>query len=126
MLKGLLAGGITMGVAAVFPESLAFPFFAAVLGLGSGVGPGLAMADPTASAGLQWVVATLILALGLVGLWVSALLLSGAWIALGIWSLLLPKTVSRDAVPEGYPGFVSAYAFVAASFIAYMWAAVGL
>ena len=126
MLKGLLAGGITMGVAAVFPESLAFPFFAAILGLGAGVGPGLAMADPSVSPGPQWVVAILILALGLVGLWISTLLLAGAWVIFGVWSLFLPKTISRDAVPEGYPGFVSAYAFVAASFIAYMWAAVGL
>ncbi len=44
MLKGLLAGGVTMGVAAVFPEALVFPFFAAVLGLVAGVGPGMAMA----------------------------------------------------------------------------------
>ena len=122
----MLAGGITMGVAAVFPEALAFPFFTAVLGLGAGVGPGLAMADPNVSSGGQWVVAILILALGMVGLWVSTLLVAGAWVVFGIWSLFLPKTISRDAVPEGYPGFVVAYAFVAASFIAYMWAAVGL
>ena len=62
----------------------------------------------------------------MVGLWISTLLLAGAWVAFGIWSLFLPRTISRDAVPEGYPGFVAAYAFVAASFIAYMWAAVGL
>lgn len=126
MLKGLLAGGITMGVAAVFPEALAFSFFAAVLGLGAGVGPGLAMADPHAPSGGQWVMAILILALGMIGLWISTLLLAGAWVVFGLWSLFLPRTISSDAVPEGYPGFVSAYAFVAASFIAYMWAAVGL
>jgi hypothetical protein len=126
VFKGLLAGGITMGVAAVFPEALAFPFFAALLGLGAGVGPGMAMAEPTASSGIHWLVAVLIVSLGLVSLWVSTLLLAGAWVAFGLWSLLLPRTISRDAVPEGYPAFVSAYAFVSASFIAYMWAAVGL
>ena len=126
MLKGLLAGGITMGVAAVFPEALVFPFFAAVLGLWAGVGPGMAMADPTASSGIQWLVAILIVSTGLVGLWISTLLLAGSWVFMGLWSFLLPRTISRDAVPEGYPGFAAAYALVVASFIAYMWAAVGL
>ncbi len=46
MLKGLLAGGITLGIAAVFPEPLVLPFFAVVMGLTVGVGPGLAMGNP--------------------------------------------------------------------------------
>lgn len=126
MLKGLLAGGVTMGVAAVFPEALAFPFFTAVLGLAAGVGPGMAMADPMASPGRQWVASIIILALAIVGLWLSYLLLAGAWVLFGLWSLLLPKTISTDAVPDGYPGFICSYSLVSAAFVAYMWAAVGL
>jgi hypothetical protein len=126
VLKGLLAGGVTMGVAAVFPEALVFPLFAAVLGLVAGVGPGMAMADPLTSSGRQWAVALGIVAVGIVGLWVSYLLLAGAWVALGLWTLLLPKTITLDAVPDGYPGFVCSYSLVSASFVAYMWAAVGL
>ena len=48
VLMGFLAGGITMGVAAVFPEELSFAFFAVVLGLAAGVYPGFAMANSEA------------------------------------------------------------------------------
>jgi hypothetical protein len=124
VLKGLLAGGITMGVAAVFPEALAFPFYAAVLGIMVGVGPGLAMASQTSTAGPQWVEAVVVMALGLVGLWLNPLLLGVAWVLHGFWCLFLPRTVSGDDVPEGFPSFAMFYALVSAAFVAYMWAAV--
>ena len=125
MFKGLLAGGITTGIAAVFPETLVYPFFAAVLGLFLGVYPGIAMLDPLeARPGLQWTVAVCILVLGLVGLWSSPVLLAAAWLLHGAWSLLHRFTGVGEGVPEGYPRFVFSYALVAAGFVTYM-AAVG-
>lgn len=122
MLKGLLAGGITLGIAAVFPEHLAFPFFAAVLGLVVGVYPGLAMANPEVeSSALQWVVAVGILGLGLLGLWYSALLLSVAWLLHALWSFLKGFTALGDGIPEGYPSFCVSFDLVIAAFVAYMW-----
>jgi hypothetical protein len=124
VLKGLLAGGITMGVAAVFPEALVFPFYAGILGILAGVGPGLAMASQTRGATPQWVEAVAVMALGLVGLWINPLLLAVAWVIHGLWSLFLPRTVSEDDVPESYPSFALFYALLSAAFVAYMWAAV--
>lgn len=123
MLKGLLAGGITMGVAAVFPEALVFPFFTAVLGLAAGIGPGLALADPMGNSTVQWVAAVSILGLGLVGLWISPLFLAAAWILHGIWAALFPMTVSEDVMPQGFPGFSCSFSLISACFVAYMWAA---
>ena len=124
MLKGLLAAGITMGLAAVFPEGLVFPFFAAFLGLFLGIFPGLAMADPMEGRpGLNWVVAVTILITGLAGLWGSALLLAGSWILLGLWAILHRGEGLGKGVPEGLPGFILSYSLVTAAFITYMWVA---
>jgi len=124
VLKGLLAAGITMGVAAVFPQTLVFPFYATVLGLVVGVLPGIAMADKEdGRPGVQWVAAVLLVGLGLLGLWFSPLLLAGAWVLHGLWALLHGFTGLGDGVPEGYPGFCFSYGLVTASFVAYMWAA---
>ena len=123
MLKGLLAGGITVGVAAVFPEALVFPFFAVVLGLVAGVYPGIALAEPTKGRpALEWTAAVAFLGLGLVGLWISPLFLAGAWLLHGLWSLLHRFTGLGDGVPEGYPDFCFSYDLVIAGFVAYMWA----
>ncbi len=123
MLKGLLAAGITLGVSAVFPEHLAFPFFAGVLGLVVGVYPGIAMASlDVKSAGPQWVVAVGVLGMGLLGVWQSALLLSGAWLLHGLWSFLNGFTALGDGIPEGYPAFCISFDLVIAAFVAYMWA----
>jgi hypothetical protein len=123
LLKGLLAAGITLGFAAVFPEQLAFAFFAGVLGLVVGVYPGIAMASPEVDSSLlQWVVAVGILGLGLLGLWHSALLLSGAFLLHGLLSFLKGFTALGDGVPEGYPAFSLSFDIVLAAFVAYMWA----
>ena len=123
MLKGLLAGGITMGVAAVFPEALVLPFFAGVLGLLSGVFPGLAMANPEVGRpGLEWTAAIAFLGLGLAGLWGSSALLAVAFLLHGLWSVLHQITALGDGIPDGYPGFSFAYSLVTAGFVAYMWA----
>ncbi|MGD2120664.1 MAG: hypothetical protein PVJ76_02920 [Gemmatimonadota bacterium] len=123
MLKGLLAAGITLGVAAVFPEPLAFSFFAGVLGLVVGVYPGMAMASPDGdSAGPQWAVAVVLLGLGLLGLWHSPLLLSAAWLLHAFWSFLKRFTALGDEIPEGYPAFCLSFDLVMAAFVAYMWA----
>ena len=122
MLKGLLAAGITMGVAAVFPEALVFPFFAAVLGLIAGVYPGIAMADPLEGrSGLQWTAAVGIFLLGLVGIWISPLLLAGAWLLHGLWSFLHRFTSLGNSVPDEYPDFCLSFDLVAAVFVIYMW-----
>jgi hypothetical protein len=124
VLKGLLAAGITMGLAAVFPEGLVYPLFAAFLGLFLGVFPGLAMADPMEGRpGLNWAVAVTILVTGLAGLWGSALLLSGSWVLLGFWGILHRGQGLGKGVPEGLPGFTLSYSLVIAAFIAYMWVA---
>ena len=123
VLKGLLAGGITVGLAAVFPEALVFPFFAVVLGLMAGVYPGLAMADPMGgSSVLQWTAVAGFLILGLVGLWISPLLLAGAWLFHWVWSFLHRLTALGDGVPDEYPGFCLSYDLVMAGFVFYMWA----
>lgn len=126
MLKGLLAGGITMGVAAIFPEALAYPFFATVLGLMAGVYPGIAMALPLGTGrGPQWVVALLTLCLALLGLWISPLLLALAWLLHGLWGILHRFTALGDEFPPGLPGFSLSFSLVTASFVAYMWAVAG-
>ncbi len=123
MLKGLLAAGITLGLAAVFPERLAFPFFAVVLGLVVGVYPGMAMASPEVDSSFpQWVVALVLLGLGLFGLWYSAVLLSAAWLLHALYSFLKGFTALGDGTPEGYPAFCVSFDLVMAAFVAYMWA----
>ncbi|MGW8268279.1 MAG: hypothetical protein ACWGSQ_18070 [Longimicrobiales bacterium] len=124
MLKGLLAGGITVGLAAVFPVGLLFPFLAAVLGLVAGVYPGLAMADPVGGrSGLQWVLALLLTALGLVGLWASPALLAGAFLLHGLWGVLHKFTALGDGISEGYPAFCITFDLVLAGFVLYVWGA---
>jgi len=122
VLKGLLAGGITLGIAAIFPESLLFPFLTVALGLVSGVYPGMAMANPQrgGSAG-QWVLALAFLALGMVGLVSSPLLLAGAFLFHGAWSFLNKFTAVGDDVPEAFCGFSISFDVVLAGFIVYVW-----
>ncbi len=123
MLKGLLAGGITLGIAAVFPEPLVFPFFAVILGLMAGVGPGLAMRGPgEGRPSLQWIAAFFFVGMGLVGLWVTPLLLAGAWLLHGIWSFLHQITGLRDDASEEFFRFSLTFDLVVAGFLAYMWA----
>ncbi|MBT8396771.1 MAG: hypothetical protein HKO65_16185 [Gemmatimonadetes bacterium] len=126
MLKGLLAAGVTLGIAAVFPEPLAFPFFAAVLGLVVGVYPGIAMALGEAGNPVsQWVVAVAILALGLLGLWQAPILLAGAFLFHAVWSVMHRITGLADGVTEGYPSFCVSFDLVMAAFVAYMAVATG-
>jgi hypothetical protein len=121
VLKGLLAGGITMGVAAVFPEALVLSFFAAVLALTSGVYPGLAMSDPISGRpALEWAAAITLLCLGLVGLWISPLVLAGAWLLHWAWSVAHQFTALGDGFPEGYPEFCLLFDLVMAGFVAYV------
>lgn len=121
---GLLAGGITLGVAAVFPEELSFAFFAVVLGLAAGVYPGFAMASSEAGRPLiQWVAAVVFVSLGMVGLWVSPLILAAAWVLHAFWDFLHHTTALGDGVPKGYPAFCLSYDLLLAGFVAYMWAA---
>jgi hypothetical protein len=123
MLKGLLASGITLGVAAAFPEPLVFPFFAAVLGLTAGVYPGMAMADPRGGRrGVEWVAAVLVVGGGLVGLWVSPLLLAGAWGLHALVDLAHRFTSLGDGLPEGVAGSFLAFDLVVGGFVVYMWA----
>jgi hypothetical protein len=124
LLKGLLGAGITLGIAAVFPEALAFAFFTAVLGLIAGVYPGIAMASPDGGRpALHWTVAVVVLGLALVGLWQSPPLLAGAWILHAFWSLLVRFTALGDGIPEAYPSFCISFDLVTAAFVAYMWGA---
>jgi hypothetical protein len=124
VLKGLLAGGITMGVAAVFPEELSLAFFTVVLGLAAGVYPGFAMANPESGRPLiQWVAAVVFVSLGMVGLWISPLILAAAWVLHAFWDFLHHITALGDGVPEGYPAFCISYDLLLAGFVAYMWAA---
>ena len=123
MLKGLLAGGITLGIAAVFPEPLVFPFFAVILGLMAGVGPGLAMRGPgEGRPTLQRIAAFFFVGMGLVGLWVTPLLLAGAWLLHGIWSFLHQITGLGDDASEEFFRFSLTFDLVVAGFLAYMWA----
>jgi len=127
VLKGLLAAGIVLGVAAVFPEPMAFPFFAAVLGLVVGVYPGIAMAHGEAGKPVsQWVVAVAILFLGLLGLWQSPLLLAGAFLFHAGWSVMHRITGLAEGVTEGYPTFCVSFDLVMAAFVAYMAMATGV
>ena len=124
VLKGLLAGGLTTGIAAIFPEPLVLPLFAAVLGLLAGVYPGIALADPVdRRGGLQWVVALGTLGMALVGLWATPLLLAAAWVLHGGWALAHRFNRMGEGVPEGLPGFSLSFSLVMASVVVYMWAA---
>ena len=123
MFLGLLAAGMTMGVAAVFPEALMFPFFAGVLGLLSGVYPGMAMAAPEGGRrAFHWIAALLCVMPGLVGLWRSPLLLVAGWALHWLWSVLNRFTGLGDGVPDSFPDFCLSYDLVTAGFVAYIWA----
>ena len=122
MLRGLLVAGITLGIAAVFPEFLVFPFFAATLGLAAGVYPGIAMGNPEAGYPLtEWVAALVIVTLGLVGLWVSPVLLAGAWFLHALLDVTHSITGLGDGVPEGIPGFFLTFDLLVGGFVLYMW-----
>jgi hypothetical protein len=122
VLKGLLAGGITLGVAAVFPQELVFPFFAVVLGLVAGTFPGLAMAESEEGfPKLEWTVAVGLVAVGMAGLWRSPAYLAWAWIGHGLWSLLHRFTALGDGVGEEYPVVCLTFDLVAAGFVTYVW-----
>jgi hypothetical protein len=124
VLKGLLAGGITLGVAAVFPEPLVFTFLAVVLGMLLGAYPGMAMANPEAGKpALEWAVALLIAATALAGLWASPLLLTGAFLLHCAWSFLHRFTALGDGVSEAFPGFSLTYDLVLAGFSIFVWSA---
>ena len=121
MLKGLLAGGITLGVAAVFPQGLVFSFLAVVLSLSLGVFPGMAMADSQdGRPALQWLVAIFLAAVAMSGLWGSPLLLAWAFFLHALWSLAHRLTVLGDGIPEGYPAFSFTFDLVLAGFSAYV------
>ena len=126
MLKGLLVGGLTLGVAAVFPEILVFPFLAVVLGVMSGAYPGMAMADPQAgSSPLHWFVAVVLATLGLAGLWTSPVLLGVAFLLHCLWSFLHHATAYGDGFPDGFPAFSIPFDLVLAGFALYVWSAGG-
>jgi hypothetical protein len=124
VLKGLLAGGITLGVAAMFPEPLVFTFLTVILGLILGVYPGMAMANPEVGRPvLHWGVAVLITAVALAGITTSPLFLAGSFLLHGVWSLLHKFTALGDGVPEGFPGFSATYDLVLAGFSLFVWSA---
>lgn len=122
VLKGLLTGGITLGIAAVFPEPLVFTFLAVVLGLVLGVYPGMAMGNPgEGRPALQWGFALLVVAAALAGLWASPVFLTGAFLLHWIWSLLHQFTALGDGVPEGFPAFCVTFDLVLAGFSIFLW-----
>ena len=126
MLKGLLAGGITLGLAAVFPQDMVFSFLTVVLGLSAGIEPGMAMWDPDRGRPtLQWVAALVFVGIGLMGLWSTPLFLAGAWLLHWLWNLLHQVTSLGDGVPEGFSRFSLSFDLVLAGFVIYMWS-VGL
>jgi hypothetical protein len=122
LLKGLLAGGIALGVAAVFPQALALSFFVVVLGLMAGVEPGMAMRIPEkGGVGFRWFVALVFVGLGLVGLAVNPLFLAGAWFLHWAWHLLHQVTALGDGVPEGFSQFSLTFDLVVGGFVIYLW-----
>jgi hypothetical protein len=122
LLKGMLAGGISLGVAAVFPEALVFPLFAVVLGLVAGVEPGMAMRAPeNGGVGLRWFAALVFVGLGLAGLAASPLFLAGAWFLHWVWHLLHRVTALGDGVPEGFSQFTLTFDLVVGGFVLYLW-----
>lgn len=122
MLRGLVVGGLVLGVAAVFPEGLVFPFFVMILGLFCGVLPGVAMARPEESRpGLEWAAAVLVLGMGMTGLWLSPLYLVAAWLLHGLWGSLHRVTARADTLPAWYPGFCITFDLVMGGFVIYMW-----
>ena len=124
MLKGLLAGGITLGVAAVFPEPLVFTFLTVVLAVTLGVYPGMALANAEEGRpALQWGFAILITVVALTGIATSPLLLAVAFFLHCAWSLLHKFTALGDGVPEGFPGFSATYDLVLAGFSLFVWSA---
>jgi len=126
VLKGLLAGGITLGIAAVFPEADVFPFLAVVLGVEVGVYPGMAMMDPRGGRRtLQWSFALVVVALGLAGIWSSPTFLAGAFLLHALWGFFHQFTALGDGIPEGFPGFSISYDLVLAGFSLYVWSAGG-
>jgi len=122
LLKGLLTGGITLGIAAVFPHTIVLPFFAAVLGLILGVGPGMAMGNPElGSVGVEWAATFFFMGLGMIGLWASPLFLAAAWGLHGFWSLLRQLTALADGQPRAYARFCITFDLVLGGFVAYIW-----
>ena len=123
VLKGLLAGGVTLGAAAVFPQHLVLPLLAAVMGLIAGAYPGSAMAAEGGRPALQWGAAVAFVGLGAMGLWLSPLYLAGAWLLHCCWGLLHHVTFLGDGVGEGLPPFSCTFGLVMAGFVTYLWLA---
>lgn len=124
MLKGLLVGGVTLGLAALVPEPLVFPFLAVILGLILGVYPGMGMAIPEAGRpSLQWGVTFLLAATGIAGLWVSPVFLACAFFSHCLWSLVLEFTLLGSGIPQGFRRFSTTYDLVLAGFSIFVWAA---
>lgn len=122
MLKGLLAGGIIMGVAAIFPEPLVLPFLAVVLGVTTGVGPGMALGSPgSGSPGLEWTATLSFVVVGMAGLWASPLFLALAWGLHGLWSVLRRLRGLGDGFLEGHFRFCIAFDLVLGGFVGYIW-----
>jgi hypothetical protein len=122
VLKGLVTAGAVLGVAAIFPESLVFPFFGVVLGLFSGILPGMAMSMPDRARPLvEWVAVVVTLGLGMAGFWVSPIYLVAAWVLHGIWGGLHAVTALGDPFPRSYPGFCLSFDTVMAGFVVYLW-----
>lgn len=123
MLKGMLAGGITLGVAAVFPQPLAFSFFSVVLALMAGVEPGMAMGmGEDARPGVRWFAAIIFVGIALLGLAKTPLLIACAWLLHWIWQLLHQVTALGDGVPEGFSRFSLTFDLVVGGFVVYLWA----
>jgi hypothetical protein len=122
VLKGLLAGGITLGFAAGFPESLVFPLLTVVMALMAGTFPGMAMADQAnGRPSLEWFVALSLMFMALAGLWGSPVFLACAFLVHSSWSFLHRVTALGDGTPEGYPAFCFTYDLVMAGFVTYIW-----
>ena len=125
MLKGLLAGGIALGFAAVFPEGLVFPYLAVILALFAGVFPGMAMADAEGGRAVgQWVFALLLVTLGLAGLWASPVYLAVAFVLHGLWAFLHKVTGLGDDTPRVFVRFCLTFDLVLAGFALYVLGAI--
>ena len=121
MLKGLLAGGIALGFAAVFPEGLVFQYLAVILALLAGVFPGMAMADAEGGRALgEWVFALLLVTLGLAGLWASPANLALAYVLHGLWAFLHMVTGLGEGTPRVFVRFCLTFDLVLSGFALYV------
>jgi hypothetical protein len=118
---GLFLGLISAGIVLVLPVSVQIPVVGVALGVAGGVyvGFGLTGADPDHRR-IQWIAAISFLAIGAIGISVSAWLLAVGWLLHAVYDAWHHGGRRGGWVPRDYPLLCLSYDVVLAAVAAYL------